>query len=98
MYTQRSSSTTIRQKMLAGYNLVWNSKSSEVHSTGARCHSSDHLDRMALEHEHFFVGYYTWDGTKWQLYLVRWDPETAGPANISYSNCAFCKPETTARQ
>ncbi len=99
MLTQKSTSTstsTIRQKMLAGYNLVWNSNSTEVHFTGAPCHSSDHLDRMALKHEHFFKGYYTWEGGRQKLYVVAWDPETAVSGSVSYSNCAYCKPEQKA--
>ena len=96
MYTQPSAAT-IRQKMLEGYNLVWNSNTEEVHWTGARCHSSDHLDRVAVAHEHFFKGRYDWNGQTWQLQILAWDPETAMSGRITYSNCAFCKPETRAR-
>ena len=98
MYTETSQSTaTIRAKLLAGYNLVWNSNTNEVHWTGASCHSSDHLDRMTFAHEHFFKGRYVWDGRKWQLEILYWDPASAGPNQITYSNCAFCKPEDRAR-
>jgi hypothetical protein len=96
MYTQ-TSCTTIRQKMLAGYNLVWNSNTGEVHWTGSRCHSSDHLDRMAVAHEHFFAGRYLWTGQTWQLRILTWDSETEMRGQVTYSNCAFCKPETRAR-
>lgn len=88
-----TSTTTIRQKMRAGYNLVWNSNSGEVHLTGAPCHSSDHLDRMTLEHEHFLQGFYAWANGQRQLVVLSWDPETAMPDPISYSNCGHCEPE-----
>ncbi len=35
---------TIREKMLAGFDLVWNSHTEVVHLTGQRCHAGDHLD------------------------------------------------------
>ncbi len=86
---------TIREKMIAGYNLVWNSHTEVVHSTGQRCHAGDHLDRITPPHEHFFHGHYEmrFDGTK-QLVIDYWDPQT-NPyrSQLSYSNCQICRPD-----
>lgn len=91
---------TVHTKWLAGFNLLWNSNSGEVHFTGAGCASSHHVNRITLQHEHFAAGFYRWDGAKWQLYVNNWDPLTDPGIPIDrvrYSNCAFCKPELQVR-
>ena len=53
-----------------------------------------------MGHEHFLAGFYRWDGAKWQLHLVQWDPESdpgISHEEVRYSNCAFCSPETKAQ-
>ncbi|NTX09271.1 hypothetical protein HUA76_00630 [Myxococcus sp. CA056] len=90
---------TVRLKHTQGYNLMWNSNTGEVHSTGVACAGSHNLDAMVVEHMHFFKGYYLWDQVRWQLHISLWDPLTTpveAKAGIRYSNCGHCKPERMA--
>ena len=94
MFVQ-STCRTVREKMLAGYNLIWNSHTHVVHATGQRCHAGDHLDEITPPHEHFFRGHYQVRlGATKQLIVNLWDPQT-NPfrSDLRYHDCLICRPD-----